>query len=477
MSTPLEALHHCLQQLINPIINTLSKTQSSNIKSLLQSYLNTSPFPSNPNNTTTTLTTNFALAISLILSDSDSDSWIPHCLSTAATSAFIEFSVEYLRLFGDFNATRIKELGIDEKLLSDEERVIVEMMCDVVPILKDKIKESAIGKGIHDDDEVSATNANVPVVYAIVAANQFRWFLTKIEFPHLGKLTNLVVPCALTALDHWSAEVKGQGMISFIHVAKNVNITELHCYEDVILDACCQNIASSDEIWHSAVEMSVLLVTAIQKNNPRSQWFERMLNEMLSHLERQPRDKDRRIQWLKFIEPLFDAVGLVLLAHFRRIFPLFFQWMHADDDETVLLVLKRMHTVIRLTWIRNTLYVDRLVNELATLYKEAAMRKAREEIRTDVLQILILLQQCKGQQFERAWDKHRHDLNLATLCESLSANGSSKSTSSHEEKLQLNDTTKQDFVSNMLLPVEATQMQVRIVCAACHSRNMWPVGA
>jgi hypothetical protein len=66
--------------------------------------------------------------------------------------------------------------------------------------------------------------------------------------------------------------------------------------------------------------------------------FERMLNEMLSHLERQPRHKERRIAWLKYIEPLLNAVGLVLLAHFRRIFPLLLKWMHADDDETVLLV-------------------------------------------------------------------------------------------------------------------------------------------
>lgn len=66
--------------------------------------------------------------------------------------------------------------------------------------------------------------------------------------------------------------------------------------------------------------------------------FERMLNEMLSHLERQPRNKERRIAWLKYIEPLLNNVGLVLLAHFRRIFPLFLKWMHADDDETVLLV-------------------------------------------------------------------------------------------------------------------------------------------
>jgi hypothetical protein len=63
-----------------------------------------------------------------------------------------------------------------------------------------------------------------------------------------------------------------------------------------------------------------------------------MLNEMLSHLERQPRNKERRIAWLKSVVSLFNGVGLVLLAHFRRIFPLFFQWMHADDDDTIILV-------------------------------------------------------------------------------------------------------------------------------------------
>lgn len=66
--------------------------------------------------------------------------------------------------------------------------------------------------------------------------------------------------------------------------------------------------------------------------------YEKIMNEMLGHLERQPRDKERRIAWLRFIEPLLNALGLFLLAHFRRIFPLFFQWMHSDDAETVLLV-------------------------------------------------------------------------------------------------------------------------------------------
>ncbi|CAI0443473.1 unnamed protein product, partial [Linum tenue] len=66
---------------------------------------------------------------------------------------------------------------------------------------------------------------------------------------------------------------------------------------------------------------------------------------MLSHLERQPRNKERRVAWLTFVGPLFQSIGLVyLLAHFRRLFPLFFKWIHADDDQTVLLVLKQVHT-------------------------------------------------------------------------------------------------------------------------------------
>lgn len=62
-------------------------------------------------------------------------------------------------------------------------------------------------------------------------------------------------------------------MMTFIHLAKHVNSSVFSVYEDVILDACCQNIASSDEIWEHVVEMSVLLVTCTQQNNPRSSWY------------------------------------------------------------------------------------------------------------------------------------------------------------------------------------------------------------
>ncbi|KAJ7964041.1 putative ARM repeat superfamily protein [Quillaja saponaria] len=365
----------------------------------------------------------FALACSLLSSASFKSltndysgllSCIPNHLSGLASSSLFQFSKSYLTAFGDRNSNKISELGLDWALVTEEKRLMVELMPEVLPLLKEKIKESSIDKS-DESDEFSAASARAPVGFAIVAAYQFRWFVTQVDYPHLGKLCCLLIPCALTALDHWSPEVKGQGMFSFTHLAKNVNTAELCWYEDVILDACCQNIASSDEIWRNVVEMAVALVTCTQKSNPRSTWSEKMLIEMLSHLERQPKNKERRIAWLEFVEPLFNGVGLVLLAHFRRVFPLFFKWIHADDDETVQLVLRRIYTVLRLTWIRNTPYIERLLDELAVLYKEAALRRAREEIRTKIREILILLQQSKGLQFSTAWNKHRDDPNLITL--------------------------------------------------------------
>lgn len=432
MSESIPYLHHHLLQLSEQIREPLSKLLYNppegthvSIKSMLEHLLpneNLQPDPHISENDFHIKIKDFSLCCAALASSEASTtepfSWIPKELSIAANSAFLELSKSFFRRSNARPSARIGELGVDYSSMSDEKTLVVELMPDVFPSLKASIKESSVDSS-DNGDEVSAASARVPVAYAILAAYQFRWFVTQVDYPHLGKLCSLVIPCALTALDHWSPEVKGQGMICFIHLAKNVNAAELGCYEDVILDTCCQNIASSDEIWHLVVEMSVLLVTRTQRNNPRSSWFERMLNEMLGHLERQPRDKNRRIAWLELIEPLLSGVGLVLLAHFRRLFPLFFQWMHADDDQTVLLVLKRVHEVIKLTWIRKTPYTERLVDELAIIYKEASLRRGREEIRAHVVQILILLQQCKGLQFEVAWDKHKDDPNLTTLGPSL----------------------------------------------------------
>ncbi|GAU40079.1 hypothetical protein TSUD_151230 [Trifolium subterraneum] len=412
-------LRDTLLRLSNSISDSLATTpytppKSSNIsvKVFLQSLL-----------TCTNSIKDFALACALLSSSTQSNSdllsWIPNHLSSLATTSFLELSQIYLTIFEDRNSQKVTELGLNCNLVPSQKRLLIELLPEVIPFLKERIKESSVDKS-DECDEFSAASARVPVGFAILAAYQFRWFVTQVDYPHLGKLCG------------W-----GQGMISFMHLGKNVDAAELGGFEDVILDACCQNIASDDEIWHCVVEASITLMSLTHKSNPRSPWFEKMLNEMFSHLERQPRNKERRIAWLKSVESLFNGVGLVLLAHFRRIFPLFFQWMHADDDDTIILVLKCTYEVLRLTWIRNSPYVARSIDELALVYKEAALRTAREEIRSNISQILVLLQESKGQHFNVAWDKHKSDPDLTTLSLSLSGrNNCNLDTLSSENSLQ-----------------------------------------
>uniref|UniRef100_A0A0E0LF20 Uncharacterized protein n=1 Tax=Oryza punctata TaxID=4537 RepID=A0A0E0LF20_ORYPU len=290
--------------------------------------------------------------------------WVPVALSDAAAAAMEEMAVA-----GGWG---------------DVGEMVVGMMPEVVPPLKDVVKATCVDT---EDEEIGKVKP--PKEHAVVAAHQFRWLVSQVTYPKLGDLCWLVIPCALTALDHWSPEVKEQGMLSFMHIAKCVKATELNLYEDAILDACCHNIPADDELW-----------------------YDRMLAEMLGHLERQPLNKKRRVAWLALIGPVFEAMGLFLLAHFRLLFSLFFQWMHADDDKTVLLVLERIHEVIKLTWIRKSPYTSRLVDELVLLYKESATRSSREVMRNHVLEMLATLQKCKGQQFEEDWKKHEIDPDL-----------------------------------------------------------------
>ncbi|MED6219616.1 hypothetical protein PIB30_037418 [Stylosanthes scabra] len=452
MSHSHSSLRDLLHRLSNEIAQCLAGTpytapesSSVSVKAFLQPLL--LPPPSDSSNTTTALRDSikdFALACALLSSASTfkpftSDqstllSWITTRLSSLAAASFLEFSQHYAAAAADEGGIfdKAAELGLSCDSLPKEKRLVVELVPEVLPLLKERIKESSIDK-TDESDEFSAASARVPVGFAVLAAFQLRWFVTQVEYPLLGKFCGLLIPSLLTAIDHWSPEVKGQGMVCFTHVGKNVAAAEIGSFADVILDACCQNIASTDEIWQQVVEASVVISTLTQRSNPRSPWFERMLNEMLSHLERQPKNKERRIAWLKFADSLFNAVGLVLLAHFRRIFPLFFQWMHVDDDETLILVLKCTYVVLRLTWVRNSPYVERLVDELALVYKEAALRTAREEIRSNIYQILILLQESKGQHFTAAWEKHRSDPNLAKLDLSLSGRDSTTLPPHHQQ--------------------------------------------
>ncbi|KFK36884.1 hypothetical protein AALP_AA4G184300 [Arabis alpina] len=406
MSNTISDLHSRLLRLSKPITEILRRTQYTPSSEVSTKDILFTLLPNNEEEDSQALIKNLALACAILSSSRCSThellSWIPESLCVEAESVFNEISKD---CFSDFS----------EKV----DGLVIELLPIVLPELKDGIKESSIGKNIDEEDVLRP-----PVGYAVLAAHQLRWFVTQVEKSKLVKFCNLVVPCALTALDHWSPVVKGQGMISLVHLAKNVSSGDLSLYGEVVLDACCQNIASEDEIWIHVVELSVLLVTKLQQDNPRSPWYEKIMNEMLGHLERQPRNKERRIAWLRFIEPLLNALGLFLLAHFRRIFPLFFQWMHSNDAETVLLVLERLETIVKLTWIRNSPVIPRLVEELVSLYKESSMRKERDEIRPLILRILILLRECKSLQFESAWSQFQEDPNLSTVSEYIRTSSS-----------------------------------------------------
>lgn len=68
---------------------------------------------------------------------------------------------------------------MDCSLVPAQKRLLLELLPEVLPFLKDGIKESAIDKS-EESDEFSAASARVPVGFAILAAHQLRWFVTQV---------------------------------------------------------------------------------------------------------------------------------------------------------------------------------------------------------------------------------------------------------------------------------------------------------
>lgn len=89
--------------------------------------------------------------------------WIPKELSRAGRSALSELS-DYLSMSGD------REL-------------VCALMPSLLPSLKSLIKDSCVDA---EADDVVASSAKTPVIYAIVSAHQFRWLVTQVtQFIHL----------------------------------------------------------------------------------------------------------------------------------------------------------------------------------------------------------------------------------------------------------------------------------------------------
>lgn len=419
-------LHQKIVQLSNRILEILASTQqthpdgkSAEIKSALESLLPVKDgkwLQKDTSETQNNIRDLFLCCAALASANADVAvmmSWIPKNMHVVAVETIRDLSEAVysdpeqnpLNVVGNYSIS-YHDKGLDLTKIGCEKRLIVDLIPIIFPMIKDAIKSSCSN---FKDDELDADFPSAPVTSSVIASHQMRWCLKQIQHPYIGPLSTLVIPCALTALDHWSPEVKGQGMIVLVHLAKSLNSAELFWYKDVILDATCRNIAGSEQLWQSVVEMSVTLVTCIEGRNPRGRWYGEILNEMLGEMERHTGDKECRTIWLQHIEPLIEAMGLVILAYFRRLFPLFFHWLHAKDDATVILVLKRILTITKMTWMRNTPYVERLVEELVLAYKGSSARKFGSDIRTSVVEVLGVLQLCKGLKFEEAWRKYKDD--------------------------------------------------------------------
>jgi hypothetical protein len=70
-------------------------------------------------------------------------------------------------------------LGLNSNLVPSQKRLLIELFPEVIPFLKERIKESSVDKS-DECNEFSAASARVPVGFAILAAYQFRWFVTQV---------------------------------------------------------------------------------------------------------------------------------------------------------------------------------------------------------------------------------------------------------------------------------------------------------
>lgn len=82
-----------------------------------------------------------------------------------------------------------------------------------------------------------------------------------------------IIPCFKPYLVAGTRSFQRPAMKSCIHLAQNMNATELRWYKDVTLDAVARSLIGSEDLWPVAVKMAVTTVSRIEGRNPRSAWF------------------------------------------------------------------------------------------------------------------------------------------------------------------------------------------------------------
>lgn len=83
-------------------------------------------------------------------------------------------------------STKVGELEFDlRSVVNKEKKLLIELMPELLPLLKEKIKESAIDAA-DENDGVSAASARAPVACAVLAAYQLRWIVVQVTVCVVG---------------------------------------------------------------------------------------------------------------------------------------------------------------------------------------------------------------------------------------------------------------------------------------------------
>ncbi|KAH7291136.1 hypothetical protein KP509_29G002100 [Ceratopteris richardii] len=280
---------------------------------------------------------------------------------------------------------------------SSVERMILAMLPDVIPKLKNQLKDH-LNTDDHNVSEVCSSSTRL--ASSITAAHQLCWCLKQVFHPHLSPSCTMIIPCALMALDHFSPHVKRQGLKLFNHLTDNLNPSELRWYEDPILDCITRSIVGCGELWPLLVQTAIPLAICIEGNNPRAVWYRKILNEMLGELERHLLDATRYKVWLQNVSILFERMGLVLVVHFKRVLPLLFPWLHTQDDSMTLLVLDILKVIVTHTWPRIPFHLDRLWKELEAVYSKSVQKEKNSKVLSSVINVAQLLHMIGGPAFD-----------------------------------------------------------------------------
>eukprot|EP00850_Spirogloea_muscicola_P002913 SM000011S19091 [mRNA] locus=s11:849697:851780:- [translate_table: standard] len=215
----------------------------------------------------------------------------------------------------------------------------------------------------------------------------------------LQALVRAALPCVLTALDHFSPAVKRASLVALDRFVRAAGVEDLAWFGPVTSDALCHNlVACHEELWPLAVPLAVGLATRLEGANPRSLLYGQVFETLLGEVERHSEAAAWRLVWLDSVLPLVQALGLVLLAHFKRLLPLLLHWIHSLDEATVLKSLAVLNVTMRCTWPRAPAHKQRIESELDRAEGEAKRHKGCSEIQErikDTRQLLNkIVQEC-----------------------------------------------------------------------------------